>query len=317
MRRVFVLTILLSILLGTHGFAADKKSDDIRVKAEIDKAFLTVGDRLTYTVTVEHAPDIKVLSSVPSPASDVLEIKKIEDISRKENRKIVEGRKFILTTYRLGEFILDPVTIQYRKEGQEIKSLQTNKLYLTVKSIAGGKTQEDIRDIKPVVPLGFHPGKWGVVLLALAVFAAGFGIYQRFFRKKGPSGPAPSPLTPEQEALLHLTELFESDLLKRGQIKPYYLRLSEILRVYFEKRYQVLAVELTTVETLRALRPLHIDPVLYQKIQHVLEAADLAKFAKWVPTASDVIQINKKSEEIVKEAAPLSVPSVTEVPHGV
>ena len=317
MRKTLLLTILLCGLLVASASAADPKADDIRVKAEIDKAFLTVGDRLTYTVTVEHAPDIQVLSSIPSPASDILEVKKIEEISKKEKKRTVEGRKFILTTYRLGEFILDPVTIQYRKAGQAIKSLQTNKLYLTVKSIAGGKTQEDIRDIKPVVPLGIHPGKWLVILAVLAILAAGFGIYRRFFHKRDAGRPAPSPLTPEEEALLHLTELFESDILKRGLIKQYYLRLSEILRVFFEKRYQILAVELTTLETLRALRPQHIDPALYQKIQYVLEAADLAKFAKWVPTASEVVQINKKSEDIVREATPASAVTAPEVPHGV
>ncbi len=317
MRRALFLALLLIGLISPRGFAADKTADDIRVKAEIDRAFLTVGDRLTYTVTVEHSPDIQVLSSIPPPASDILEIKKTEDISRKEKKKIISGKKFTLTTYRLGEFILDPVTIQYRKEGQPIKSVQTNKLYLTVKSIAGGKPQEDIRDIKSVVPLVFHPGKWLVILMVLAVLAAGYGIYRRFFRNRKAAGPPPSPLTPEQEALLRLTELFESDLLKKGMTKQYYLKLSEILRVFFEKRYRILAVELTTFETLRALRPIHIDPALYQKIQYVLESADLAKFAKWVPPAAEVLQINKKAEEIVREAAPPPAPVATEVPRGV
>ena len=317
MRKTFGLTLLLVSLLGTYGLAADKGSDDIRVKAEIDKAFLTIGDRLTYTVTVEHAPDIQILSSIPAPASDILEIKKVEDISKKEKKRIIVGKRFLLTTYRLGEFILDPITIEYRKDRQAIKTLQTNKLFLTVKSVAGGAPQEDIRDVKSVVPLGLHLGKWPAILLGLALLAGGYGIYRRFFYKKNTGQPAPSPLTPEQEAILHLTELFESDLLKRNLTKQYYLRLSEILRIFFEKRYQVLAVESTTVETLRALRPLHIDPVLYQKIQYALEAADLAKFAKWVPTASEVIQINKKSEEIVHEAAPLQTPPSPEAPHGV
>ena len=76
MRRALFLALLLIGLISPRGFAADKTADDIRVKAEIDRAFLTVGDRLTYTVTVEHSPDIQVLSSIPPPASDILEIKK-------------------------------------------------------------------------------------------------------------------------------------------------------------------------------------------------------------------------------------------------
>lgn len=292
---------------------------DIFVRAEIDKAFLTIGEPVTYTVTVEHAPDIRILSSIPAPDSDVLEIKKIEDIHRQEKKKSITGRKFILTTYRLGEFILEPVTIRYQKQDQPEKSLQTNKLYLTVKSVAEGETKEDIRDVKSVIPFPWRLGKLAWILLGISIILTGYWIYQILRHKKT---IAPNPvllLTPEEEAFLYLKELFESDLLKRGFIKMYYLRLSEIIKIYFEKHYKILAVESTTIEILRALRSRHLEPSLYQKIQYVLEAADLAKFAKWIPTPSEVIQINQKSEEIIKESAPASIVTAAEegVSHGV
>ena len=67
-------------------------SDDIRVKAEVDKAFLTIGDPVTYTVTVEHAPDIQILSSIPAPSSNILEIKKVEDIQKKLKKKVKRNK---------------------------------------------------------------------------------------------------------------------------------------------------------------------------------------------------------------------------------
>ncbi|MFA5168357.1 MAG: hypothetical protein WC530_07495 [Candidatus Omnitrophota bacterium] len=315
MKRLFFFALLLAAASCGPCLAAD--ADDIHVKATVDKAFLTIGDPVTYTVTVEHSPDIRILSDIPAPSSDILEIKKVEDIHKKQKKKIITGRKFILTCYRLGEFILDPVTIKYRKDEQPEKSIQTNKLYLTVKSIAGGEAQEDIRDVKSVVPYKLRVGKLLWTLLVLALLAAGYFLYRTFRKKKNAFQPPPSPLTPEEEALLHLGELFESDLLKRGFIKMYYLRLSEILRIYFEKRYEILAVELTTVEILRALRPLHLETGLYQKIQYVLEASDLAKFAKWIPPATEILQINKKAGEIVKESVPVPAEPQTEASHGV
>ncbi|MFA7254868.1 MAG: hypothetical protein WC133_02050 [Candidatus Omnitrophota bacterium] len=316
MKRAFFLSGLFVLLFSGLCLAAEK-ADDIHVKAEVDKAFLTIGDPVTYTVTVEHAPDIRILSEIPAPSSEILEIKKIEDIHKAQKKKVVTGRKFILTTYRLGEFILDPVTLRYQKDGGPEKSIQTNKLYLTVKSVAGGEPQEDIRDVKTVVPYKMRVGKFLGTLLALALLTAGYFLYRALRKKKNGLQPAPPPLSPEEEALLHLGELFESDLLKRGLIKVYYLRLSEILRVYFEKRYQILAVELTTVEILRALKPLHLEAGLYQKIQYVLEASDLAKFAKWIPTAPEILQINKKSEEIIKESVPVLEQALAEAHHGV
>lgn len=292
---------------------------DISVKAEIDKAFLTIGELVTYTVTVEHTPEIQVLSSIPAPDSGVLEIKKIEDIRRKEKKRTITGKKFILTAYRLGEFILDPVTIQYRKPGQPEQTIQTNKLYLTVKSVAEGETKEDIRDVKTVVPLLFRLGKWVVIFLTILMMLALYGGYH-ILRRRKPAAEAPvSPLTPEEEALANLKELFESDILKRGFVKIYYLRLSEILKTYFERRYQILAIESTTLEILRALRAEHhLGSSLYQKIQYVLDASDLAKFAKWIPTPSEIIQINQKTEEIIKESTPASETAPKEEnPHGV
>jgi len=314
MRKSFLFVLLLTAVFCTPCLAADM--DDIRVKAEVDKAFLTIGDLVTYTVTVEHSPNIRILSDIPTPSSDNLEIKKTEDIHEKHKKEIIAGRKFVFTTFRLGEFILDPVTVKYQKDGQPEKSIQTNKLYLTVKSVAEGTLQEDIRDVKSVVPYKFQIGKLLWTLLILAFLAAGFFFF-RAFRKKKDFQPAPSPLTPEEEALQHLEELFESDLLKRGLIKMYYLRLSEILRIYFEKRYKIVAVELTTVETLRALRPQHLETGLYQKIQYVLDAADLAKFAKWIPAPPEIVQINKKSEEIIQESMPVLEQPVTEASHGI
>ena len=315
MKRSFFFLLLLVVFCCSPCLAAN--TDDIRVKAEVDKAFLTIGDPVTYTVTVEHAPDIRILSDIPAPSSDILEIKKVEDIHKKQKKKVVTGRKFTLTTYRLGEFILDPVTIKYQKDGQPEKSVQTNKLYLTVKSVAEGEPQEDIRDVKSVVPYKLRLGKLLWTFFVLALLIAAYFLYRTLRKKKNVFQPAPPPLTPEEEALLHLGELFESDLFKRGLIKMYYLRLSEILRVYFEKRYQILAVELTTVEILRALRPLHLEAGLYQKIQYVLEASDLAKFAKWIPTAPEIIQINKKAEEIIKESVPVLEQALAEASHGV
>lgn len=322
--KFYFSSIFLAFLMACGAGVLHASGDDIKVKAEVDKAFLTIGDPVTYTVTVEHGPDIQVLSRIPAPDSDILEIKKIEEIDRKEKKKSVTGRKFTLTTYKLGEFVLDPVTVRYKKEGQPEKTLQTNKIYLQVKSIAEGETKEDIRDVKSVIPL---TKRFGWILIALGLLAAVFVIYiifQKFRKKNGAFGIPEPVLTPAEEALKNLRELFDSDLLKRGFVKLYYLRLSEILRVYLEKRYGILAVESTTYEIMRALKGQELPKGLAEKIQEELSSADLAKFAKWVPSPAETTALNKRAEEIVLGSAPASTPAMTagdsprsEVPRGV
>lgn len=315
-------SLLLGLLTLTSPlFAAD---DDIRVRSEVDRAFLTIGDRVTYTVTVEHAPDIQVISRVPPPDSDVLEVKKIEDINRSEGKKRVTGRKFTLTTFKLGEFVLDPVQVNYRKGTGPEKTLESQKIYLTVKSVAEGEPKEDIRDVKSVVPLTRHIKRLVIVLASLAAALLILFLALKMRKKPGTITTPEPELSPEEEALRDLRELFDSDLMKRGFVKLYYLKLSEILRVFLERRYGILAVESTTFEIMRAMKGQELPQGLFEKLQHVLASADLAKFAKWVPTPPETTALNKRSEEVVLESAPSATPSgnvggssAPEAPHGV
>ena len=64
----------------------------------------------------------------------------------------------------------------------------------------------------------------------------------------------------------------------------YYIRLTEILRIYLENRYGILAMEQTSSETLDALLEIGFnDNNLYAKFKEILHLADMAKFAKAKP----------------------------------
>ncbi|MBI3313852.1 MAG: hypothetical protein HYZ83_06425 [Candidatus Omnitrophica bacterium] len=296
----------LFLFSESHGILGAEPEASITVKAELSRAFITIGDPVEYTVVIRHDPTIEVLSNVPPPADEVLKIQKVEDIKRKEGKRIIEGRRFRLTAFSLGDFILEPVEIQYRdkKAGGEIKKLETNRLFLSVQSVDGAKEKYDIRGIKSVLAMA---ERWMGLLIALVVIVilvlAGI-LYRRLSKKAAFEVPAESLLTPDQEALLHLSELFDSDLLRRGKTKEYFLKLSEILRIYFEKRYGVPAIESTTYEVLRLLKDKETPQALREKIDEVLSSADLAKFAKWKPEPVEIISINKKSKQIVEDSRP-------------
>ena len=303
----------MAIGLCLSGLVRAGEAPRISVKAELNRAFITIGDPVEYTVTIRHDPILQILSEVPPPAEDILTIKKIEDLKRKEAGLIVEGRQFTLTAFRLGEFILDPVKIQYRTRNgkSEPQTLETDRLYLTVKSVAAGELKTDIRGIKPVLTIPRSFLGFGILLFVLGAGTTVFFIH-RHFKRRAAAVQNPEPLlSPEEEALLHLNRLFDSDWIRQGKIKEYYLRLSEILRSYLEKRFQILAAESTTMEINRSLRQQDVEPALREKITEVLEACDLAKFAKWKPEPPQIIQINQKSKQLVELARP------REVAHGI
>ncbi len=305
--------ILLCFLLSGSELRAAEKSP-ISVKAEVDSAFITIGDPVDYTVTVKRNPDVEILSSITAPPSDIFKIKKIDEFRRDEDGQIVSGRKIALTSFRLGDFILDPVKIRYRVAGGEEKTITTNPLYITVQSVAGGEEQTDIRGVKTVLPIPSKFVTWLILTIVFAALVVGAIAFYLHWKNRPIIEAAPERLlTPEEEALQALTRLFESELLKQGKIKAYYLTLSEILRIYFEKHYGILAVESTTYEITRDLKQKSLTPALRAKIQEVLEASDLAKFAKWKPEPAEIIQLNKKSKEIVEEAGRESERRETEV----
>ena len=298
-------------MAAAPAFAADPSpkpssaAGDVSLKTEVNKAFITIGDPVDYTVTIRHDSSVKLLTPIPPPDENVFKIQKVQDIRREERYgMIVEGRKYTLTTFALGEFILEPLEIQYRAGAGEPLSLQTDRIYITVKSVSGKEPKFDIKGLKSVLALPRKVVGWLLALLLVLAALTAFFIYQRVRRPAETVKAVEPPKTPEEEAIFELTRLFESDLIRRGKIKEYYLRLSEVLRIYFERRFGIPAIEATTFEILKQLRQNEVDRGLIEKISEVLEAADLAKFAKWKPEPPEIITINQKAKQIVEMARP-------------
>lgn len=275
----------------------------ISVKAEVNKAFITIGDPVIYTVTVKHHKDIKLTSSLTPPSDPSFKVKKSEDFTKKENNFIYEIKKTTLTAFSLGDFVLDPVEVHYLDSDGQNKKIQTDKIYLSVKSVSGKEEKKDIRGVKPVIeiPKKYLPYVYGGSGLLIAGL-----LLLLFLKRKKPAGDEAPALNRsfEEETLFQLNQLFDSDLIRRGKVKEYYLKLSEILRLYFERRFKIQAAEATTYEIQKMLHAKEIDPALRDLITEVLEASDLAKFAKWKPEPIEIVQINQKTKQILEMAKP-------------
>lgn len=284
------------------GFCEEAKDGSpVSVKAELSKAFITIGDPTEFTVTVRHTPAVKIIKTELPALGDVFKVKTIDEFQRKESGFIFEGKTIKLTTFRLGQFILEPVRVQIQSEDGTEKTLETEKLYITVKSVDAGKPKTDIRGVKGVVPYPSQLKKWLLIsvgiLFAALLALAGWWFWKR--RQELPETPEVK-VTPEEEALTALNQLFDSDLLRRDKYREYFFRFSEILRVYFEKRYDILAVESTTYEIMKLLKEKSLPQDLYRKIQDVLEKSDLAKFAKWRPQPAEILSMNKEAQAVVE-----------------
>lgn len=157
----------------------------------------------------------------------------------------------------------------------------TTPVTLSVAEPESLKQNPELEDIKPPWQAR-RP--WWPWLLAAGLAAALLLLRRR--RKgaasalAGASAKAADLRSPEQRAREELSALERSGLWAAGRHKDFYLRLTEIVRLYLEERRAIAATRLTTTELLRALRGQEGGRQACALIREAFERADLVKFAK-------------------------------------
>ena len=140
-----------------------------------------------------------------------------------------------------------------------------------------------------------------VVSLILALIALGVFVYRKF--RHASQKPVPVPVdtrTPWEIALDELNQLEGERLVERGMFKEYYSSLSDIIRRYFERRFDVRAPEMTTEEFLWSLEGSR-DLTADQKstLKSFLNSCDIVKFAKHVPRAAEAQESSHFARQLI------------------
>lgn len=140
------------------------------------------------------------------------------------------------------------------------------------------------------------------VLLALALALWGLS---RYLSKPRTIRRQPPPVPPHVVAYRALKQLLDREYIQRGEVKPFYSELSDIVRRYLEDRFGLRAPELTTEEFIRAAAD---SPALNadQKtlVSDFLEQADLVKFARHVPGTDDMTTAADSARSLVDQTVP-------------
>jgi LPXTG-motif cell wall-anchored protein len=146
-------------------------------------------------------------------------------------------------------------------------------------------------------PLTIYKSFWQILLenyawisiLALAIILVGIAFY--FIRKRKKSsqdGTIEESVDPYQEALLAIEELQGRKL--KLEPKPFVFRLSEILRIYIQKRFQMPAMELTGEEFIVEIAS---NPFFSRNYEDLLrDFVDQGDRVKYSKEATDTSQIN-------------------------
>ncbi|KPK22999.1 MAG: hypothetical protein AMJ61_16505 [Desulfobacterales bacterium SG8_35_2] len=219
---------------------------------------------------------------------------------------------YILEPYLSGTYTIPVMTVTYseKENGAAVSKLVTREIQVPVRSLLPQDTdQVAIKDIKP--PYSLPPDKVQLFLLAglvliLAVLVL-FGFY--FWTKKRGKKISPEIKPgPAEIARQELERLLAENLLAKGKIKLFHLRISDILRHYIENRFGVRAPEQTTEEFLIKLSQADsADNILLGSHEALLvdflSQCDLVKFAKHEPSMTECEKTMMICREFIEKTA--------------
>ena len=287
-------------------FAVEKPytANDLAVTLRLSNTEITASDRIVLQLEAT-APEGRPVV-FPEFKENKLGEFQIAAARRSAPRLVNQGRVQITQTYELEPFLPGDYAIPAIEIKHAADALSTEEIAVKVSSVLPADVPDpDIKEIAPPFDLGGTP-PWVYALIAGGVLALAAAAYY-FWRRRKKKGEAAIPVIPPHElAFEDLDKLLAEDLIAKGEIKLFYLRLSNILRRYIEGRFGLDAPESTTEEFLEDLRA-GTDFSSEQKslLRRFLQHCDLVKFAKHQPTQDEVDLAVGSCRTFIEETKPL------------
>ena len=292
------------------------RAQNISVSATTDTTTYKVGDYIKYQIEVKHDKVISVNMPLVKDSIKVLEYIQTLPSERNEvDTQVIERYNFIFSKYDSAKITIPAITIEYIT-GRTIskKLIKTNPVTITIRTLPVN-AQEDIRDVKDPLKL---PLNWLLisVIVVIVFLLIGFlyYLYKRYKKKKAlRENILPEiKIPPHEIALTHLHELEEKKLWQNGFVKQFHSEVTEIVRQYFEERFNFSALEMTSAEILAVLSYLEDGKKIVQMSDNFFNNADLVKFAKFEPMPKVNDAMMNQAYEIVNQTIPAPPQNVSE-----
>jgi hypothetical protein len=309
--RPKTLLLLLTILLFAGKSMA--QSGDASVTLSADRDHIVVGDEARIIVDLQHNPSLSSVTWPSIPDSfgklEILRKDKIDTI--KNGSFVLYHQVLFVTGFDSGVHVIPPVTAQVQPKNGAPYQIQSGGLDILVQTVAVDTTKA----FKPIKEIILVKSSWldyiwwivGGLLLLIAAIA----LFLYFKKNKPVAAPPPAPSKPLHIRYLEALDKLEAEKLwQKGDIKEYYIRLTELLRQYIETRFGVATLERTTGETMDMARK-HPELCKHtQVLNGILSTADMAKFARAQPLPSEHAAAMQLTRAFIKDTA--AVEAVTQ-----
>lgn len=288
-----------------------------------DSAKVEIGDHLNMKLVINAGPD--VLIDFPRFEGDTIGkidiLKKGKIDTAKLGDKTIYSQDITVSAYEEGQYVFTPSKIYYfNKTNNSVDSVYTNSWVLDVATIPVDTTKP-IKPIKAPLKVDYKINEFlGWIILAivlLILLLIGLILYFRHKNKPAPVVTRPRPKEPAHIwAAKELKKLEEEKLWQKDEVKQFYSRLTDILRLYLEYRFDYYAMEATTEEIREKTGNLEIRMDASARLMEVLRLADFVKFAKMTPAPDQNVRCMQDAFAFVEITKPALEESVNTSPKN-
>ncbi|MFW9597856.1 MAG: cell wall anchor protein [Paludibacter sp.] len=280
-----IISLLLLSMVSLNLF-----SQNISVNAKIDSTIIVIGaqTRLTFEVTQSKNQKVAlpVFSDTIIGALEIVESLKADTV-KADGDNILVKKSYIVTSFEDSLLYIPPYPIVSNSDTFWTKSLSLK----VVQPFQIDTATHQIADIKNVMEPPFN---WKalikLILLIILIIITIVLIYilvRKFIYKK----PIFNDTAPEVILAPHILALNELERIRNekawmnNRAKNYHTELTDVLRVYIEKTFDIPCMEMTSEEIVEHLNHLRFEnKTAYTALKQILNLADLVKFAKWEAT---------------------------------
>ena len=262
---------------------------------DIDRKEITVAERLNLKITmvVDEAYEVNLPGfGEKLEQFGIVDYRTTQPELTEDNRKEV-SRSYVLEPFLSGEYIIPSMEVSFWNKQEEeagAHQIETPEATVTVRSLLPEDLEEiKLNEIKPPVSFPRSYALWIWLGIGLAVVAAIVVVVITIQRRRKGEEVWSQRVPAHELAYEELRRLVVEDLVKKGEIKVFYQRLSGVIRHYIENRFGLCAPEQTTEEFLTGLEAAQEFPGTYKPLlKTFLNHCDLVKFAEYQPRAEDI-----------------------------